>query len=308
MERRKRLAIISSYNESCGNASYTEVLRREFSNYCDVEILPLPQFLLKSKFAQVIKKADKYIDELAERVKEFDYVNIQFEAGLFGNTRTEIYRRVSKLIGASNNLIVTMHRVDMPRSVMDRSILKLLVRFKFFEALQVMRNNRFFSIYRDIVRLIKEKNRSGNAAVIVHTKRDRINIQEVFGFDNVYDFPITFLNKAQRTRTRNEAYRSEFLQKYGFSENDVVIGLFGFISSYKGFDTVLHALQYLPSNYKVAFWGRQHPMSILENVPLDEYIGRLLKNIEDHSIDIQTILSILASGITRNSSLWVCFP
>ena len=27
----KKLAIISTYNESCGNASYTEVLRKEFS-------------------------------------------------------------------------------------------------------------------------------------------------------------------------------------------------------------------------------------------------------------------------------------
>ena len=29
----KKLAIISTYNESCGNASYTEVLRKEFSKY-----------------------------------------------------------------------------------------------------------------------------------------------------------------------------------------------------------------------------------------------------------------------------------
>lgn len=295
---RKKLAIISSYNESCGNASYTEVLRREFSKYYDVEVLPLPQFLLKSPFQEVIKKGNKYIDDLAKQLKEFDYVNIQFEAGLFGNTQKIIFNRVTKLIKESKNLIVTMHRVDMPRSFFDKSLLKLILKFKFFEAVKYYRNNKFYNLYRDIVKLLDKKNKraEGHAAIIVHTKREKTNIQEVFDFQEVYDFPITFLNQEQRKHQRTAGEREQFIKRYGFDASDKIIGLFGFVSEYKGFDTVLKALKYLPPNYKVAFFGRQHPMSIVDNMPVDPYISRLISEIESKSVDLKSQLAILSEG------------
>jgi len=300
----KKLAIISSYNESCGNASYTEVLRREFSYYCDVEVLPLPQFLLRSQHQNVIKNGDRYIDKLAERLKEFDYVNIQFEAGLFGVTKKSILKRVSKLINASTNLIVTMHRIDLPRRVVDKDVLKLLLRFRFNEAFHTCRHHDFLNLYRDLIEILKKKDckSKGSVAVIVHTRREKFNIEEIFGFHNVYDFPITFLSKTQRAYQRSADDRKAFIKRYGFKPDDKVIGLFGFISEYKGFDTVLKALIHLPSNYKLAFFGRQHPMSIVDNLSVDQYIKRLIDMIEEKSIDLKTRYKIYSDMFMAESN------
>ena len=90
----KKLAIISSYNESCGNASYTEVLRREFAKYYEVDVLSLQLDVLSSNASNIRKIADEHINELAESLKNYDYVNIQFEAGLYGNNKNDILRRV----------------------------------------------------------------------------------------------------------------------------------------------------------------------------------------------------------------------
>ena len=111
----KKLAIISSYNESCGNASYTEVLRQGFSEYYEVDVLPLQLDILGSNASNIKKIADEHIEDLAKSLKNYDYVNIQFEAGLYGNNKKDICRRMKKLINASNNLIVTMHRIDLPK-------------------------------------------------------------------------------------------------------------------------------------------------------------------------------------------------
>ena len=106
----KKLAIISTYNESCGNASYTEVLRKEFSKYYEVDILPLQLDILSSNASNIKKIANKHIDEISQAVKNYDYVNIQFEAGLYGNTKNDILRRVKKIIKASNNAIAKIIR------------------------------------------------------------------------------------------------------------------------------------------------------------------------------------------------------
>ena len=279
---RKKMAIISSYNESCGNASYTEVLRREFQKYYDVDVLALPQNLLRSNYALVAKEGDKYIHDMANKLKNYDYVNIQFEAGLFGNSRGVILRRFKILVQNSKNLIVTMHRVDLPRNVITKSVIKSIMHFRILQAYQEIRNNRFMNLYQNVVELVKQKGSS--ASIIVHTKREKDNLQNIFGYQNVSDFPITFLNYDQRQRNRTETDRKNFLEKYGFKENDIVIGLFGFVSAYKSAETVLYALNFLPANYKVAIFGKQHPMSIQENTQVDSYIKSLMNIIEDKTI------------------------
>ena len=86
----KKLAIISSYNESCGNASYTEVLRQGFSEYYEVAVFPLQLDILGSNASNIKKIADEHIEDLAKSLKNYDYVNIQFEAGLYGNNKKDI--------------------------------------------------------------------------------------------------------------------------------------------------------------------------------------------------------------------------
>ena len=274
----KKLAIISSYNESCGNASYTEVLRQGFSEYYEVDVLPLQLDILGSNASNIKKIADEHIEDLAKSLKNYDYVNIQFEAGLYGNNKKDICRRMKKLINASNNLIVTMHRIDLPKLIFSLKTLKILFSSKnIINNMRLIKNEIYFKqLYRDVVKMIKKHSKKYNSNIIVHTKKDKKNIERFFDFYNVYDFPLTFLNKKQRLRKRKESEREEFVKKYGLKKDDKLIGIFGYISEYKGHETIINALSYLPDNYKLLIFGSQHPMAIQEYTKCDPYIARLL--------------------------------
>ena len=279
----KKLAIISSYNESCGNASYTEVLRREFAKYYEVDVLSLQLDVLSSNASNIRKIAEEHIDELAKSLKNYDYVNIQFEAGLYGNNKKDILRRVKKLIEASNNLIVTMHRIDLPKLLFSLKTLKILFSSKnIVQNIRSIKNEIYFKqLYRDIVKIIKKHSKKHNVNIIVHTKKDKKNIERFFDFHNVYDFPLTFLDKNQRLRKRNEKEREDFVRKYELEKNDKLIGIFGYISEYKGHETIMKALSYLPDNYKLLIFGSQHPMSIQEFSKCDPYISKLLDMVDE---------------------------
>lgn len=281
----KRLAIVSSYHELCGNATYTEVLKNEFAKYCEVEVLPLRTDILASTKKNVAALADNHIHEICVRLKEFDYVNIQFEAGLYGSTRGDILRRTRRLINASSNLILTMHRIDIGESLLDRGYLKQLLARNWIQGLKIYRQNTYMAkIYSSIAAYMKRQSKNRNMNIMVHTKREKNNIEQLFCFHHVYDFPITFMNQEMRMRRRNQDEHSAFLETYGLKESDVVIGLFGFISEYKGHETAIKALKFLPDHYKIMIFGSQHPMSIMNHVSVDGYIARLIQLIEDNSI------------------------
>ena len=56
------------------------------------------------------------IDEIKNAIKDFDYVNIQAELGLFGLSPDQMIKNITELIKASKNVIVTIHRVDYMKS------------------------------------------------------------------------------------------------------------------------------------------------------------------------------------------------
>lgn len=278
----KKMAIVSSYNELCGNATYTEVLKKEFSKYYDVDVLALRTDLLGSKYSKVVKLADKHIAELSKKLKEYDYVNIQFEAGLYGSYRKDIMRRIKILIKQCKNLTFTMHRLDIPESIFDKQSLKKIFSGNILKNLKEIRQNSYMAhLYPAIIKYLKKMSKKNNVNIVVHTKREKRNIQQLFGFNNVYDFPITFMNKNMRKREPDSDETTAFKSKFGYNRDDVIIGLFGFVSEYKAHDVVLRALKLLPSNYKVIIFGSQHPMSIIKNEKIDDYINKLISIIED---------------------------
>lgn len=278
---RKKLAIISSYNEDCGNASYTEALRKEFVRYYDVDIFSLQLDLLQSNQQRLIALGNKQIHDICRKLKDYDYVNIQFEAGLYGNNRKLIFERVKKLIHASRNVIVTMHRIDVPKSYFDRETINRLLSMKFGKALKQFRRENYFAyLYPMVAREVKKHNRKAKANIMVHTKRDAKNIRLIFNVPYVYDFPLTFLSKKERERKRNLEQSAAFKKKYGLEQEDIAIGIFGFVTVYKGHETALHALNYLPKKYKLLVFGSQHPSSIAMNCPVDKFEEQLLQMID----------------------------
>ena len=277
---KKKLAIISSYGELCGNATYAYVLEQEFLKYYDVEVISLNVKLLQSENKSEKNLADRHILDIENKIKDYDFVNIQFEVGLFGLNKRTVLRRFSKLIKGSKAVIVTMHRLDMRRDFFTIKTLKEIRTMSFFSLLKQYRNERYYALlYEKVVRIIKKASKSKNASILVHTKREKYNISAILKFDKVYDHPITFLTQDQRKLFSKDA-KSIFRGKYKIEDNEVVVGIFGFISSYKSHHTAISALKYLPNNYKLMIFGSQHPHSITQGIDIEPYTKSLLDLID----------------------------
>ena len=174
---------------------------------------------------------------------------------------------------------------SLPKSIFSLKTFKVLVSSKnIIGNLRRIRNEIYFkSLYKDLIKIMKDHSKNNESNIIVHTKRDKKTIERFFDFKNVHDFPLTFLNKEERLRERNISERNGFIDRYSLNKNDKIIGIFGYISEYKGHETIIKALSYLPDDYKLLIFGSQHPMSIQEYKSCDDYIEKLLKLIESIS-------------------------
>jgi glycosyltransferase involved in cell wall biosynthesis len=276
-----KLAIVSTYNENCGNASYTHVLKKSFEEHVEVDVLPLDIFLIQKTSPLFRPAADAHIKRMAEALANYDYVNIQFEAGLYGSTVPDIKRRIRQLIQAAPNLIVTMHRVDVGhisfrQAISDSLRLRSTRRFR-----EMLSARRFSRLYRQIINMVRRESSRKNAWIKVHTRRERRVVTEIFGFEKCFDYPLAFLNEEERRDAWAHSDRAAFKRKYGFAETDKLIGLFGYISEYKGIETAIKAIAELPDDYKLVMFGSHHPQSLQANTQLHPYLASLIELIDD---------------------------
>lgn len=275
---KKRLAIVSSYNESCGNASYTHVLRNAFAEHVEVEVIPLDLFLLQKKGPFYESFGDRHIDEIAQKLKTFDYVNLQFEGGLYGPSIGLMLRRITKLIRASQRVVVTMHRIDPPEVSLWQGIRQVLqLEMHPRDLLPKVRRHAYAMLYRDVVNICKQEGRHRHVSVAVHTPRELRIVRDLYSCTNAFLYPITFLNAQERKEILSANSRDAFRARHHIPEGVKAIGAFGFVSAYKAYDTIIRALDQLPDHYHLYIFGAQHPQSIRPNVAIDPYFHKLMQ-------------------------------
>jgi len=280
-----KLAIISSYSESCGNAAFTKVLHDTIESRLgvDVEVLELDLSLLQSTNRVVRKKAEKHIDTLRDRLMDFDCVNIQVEAGLYGTLPNDIIRRVKKLIDRNPNTSVTLHSPRLlGRSGQDiRGAIKDIVSLRVRAGLQKLRELGPGQIHLHINRSIIKYAIKNKCKLIVHTKRAKKQIKLLYDYSNVEVHPLKIVSDDFCV---DPGFRDGLCRDLGLHESDVLIGMFGYISSYKGHMDAILAMAELPENFKLVIFGRQHPQTLKSNGEPDGYITKLLNTISaiDH--------------------------
>ncbi len=280
----KKLAMISSYGDLCGNASYTKALEDGLSEIFNVTVLPLSVGLLEnnSKSAQIA--ADRVINQYCETLKQFDHVNIQFEKALYGLTNDRIFKTFQRLATACKSTIITLHRYDQKRSVFSKATLRLFFGFEFKnlakEILINFRNNYDATLYDKMLRFCEE-NRIG---VVVHTPRDASYLKAKFPKLLYLEQPLSFLGPKKLKYYQEKADKQQFRHSLGYQEEDQVIGIFGFISPYKGYEIAIKALKFLPKQYKLAIFGGEHPMTIKAGYSMNGYIKSLLELIERNDL------------------------
>ncbi len=274
---KKKLAIVSSYNELCGNAGYTKALSQTLSNHFDVTVIPLNVELLRKKES---KAAQSHLTKICNELQAFDCVNIQFEAGLYGINYKKIYQRFFKIAKSCKKLVLTMHRVDYQIKYpgllsIGKNILKgnfRLIKQAFFNALI---NNRYAKTYNKVVHYCKSK----KIPIIVHSKREREDIHFHFDYDLVFDHPLSFYEQSYIESLAKDNNREQFCKNFNLPEENIYLGILGFISQYKGYETVLQTMALLPEKYNLIIFGKQHPHTIRMNEQVNEYIKSLMDTI-----------------------------
>jgi glycosyltransferase involved in cell wall biosynthesis len=278
--RRPRLAIISSWNTNCGNASYTYVLKKGFEKFYDVEVLGLDLFLLQRTDKAFRKLGRQHIRQMAAQLKKFDYVNIQFEAGLFGSVLADIKRNVITLLRAAPNVILTMHRIDVDETSLFADIIQTVVRMSPKPLQRRRAVGSYARLYRDIIKEAKRQSYIKNVWLKVHTKRERRVAEELYRFKKVRDAPLAYLDSESRSRILADVSPELLRERYKLPANAKIIGAFGYVAAYKGFETLLETIKILPPEWFLMIVGSQHPQSIKPWANISPYLSTLINSVE----------------------------
>lgn len=289
--KRKRLAIVSTGDELCGIAAYTRALRRQLEDF-EVEVLPLDQWLLRSQHDRLQKLADKHIRDYARGLRHFDCVNIQLEYGTLGRTPSQVVRRFRWLAEAAPALSVTFHTIldaetfDWPKFWAKLATLDL-------GGARQMRSGfrRRRTMARAVYDTIRQMGQRKPVRVVTHTRRDKRLLRDVHGIRNIHDHPLAYLTAEDRERLLATSSRTGFPLLRTLPAGAKLVGTFGFISPYKGFDTAIRALRYLPDDYHLVIVGAVHPEAIQGDRPIDPCVKRLL----DEAYVDRTVLDGAAS-------------
>lgn len=267
----KEVVIISSFSESCGNAYFTEILLKGLNDLgYNSKCLSLDLALTQSLEEKIRKKADLHVEELCKINRLAAGVNIQFEAGLYGTLPSDIFKRFKMLLSSNSNISVTLHSPRLlSASSGIRDAIRLLFQGKILSAIKnymdlkkgmihYILNNK---VVKEIVRL--------NVPIIVHTNRAKEQIKTLYNYDNVYVHPLKFVKADFKSDYSKLAHLKN---SYGLASQDKVVGMFGYISSYKGHTAALKAMTRLPNEYKLLIFGRVHPQSIKLGSENDSYM------------------------------------
>jgi glycosyltransferase involved in cell wall biosynthesis len=100
-------------------------------------------------------------------------------------------------------------------------------------------------------------------------------VQHLYGIERVVDHPLAFLSAGEAEAVRARASRRAFPLLDQVPDHAVLVGVFGFLSDYKGFETAIRAMQKLPADHHLLIFGGVHPNEIQARQPLHPYLSTL---------------------------------
>ncbi len=274
--RKETLAIVSTSSKLCGIAAYTAALRRQLDGAFDITVFDLNQYLLRNPNRRVRKLADRHVKSICRALRQFDVVNLQLEHGTLGRQGADIYRRFCWLTDAAPRLSVTFHTLPMPPAFDATGFAKALVTLKFKAAARMQAEfRRTHLLSHGIARQLRRAQTYKQVSAIVHNRRDLHDARYLYGVRQVFDHPLSYLAASEAEAIRSGAARPRFAMLDGLPADAVLIGVFGFLNEYKGIETAIEALQYLPKNHHLLIFGGVHPQEIAPRQPRHPYITSL---------------------------------
>jgi glycosyltransferase involved in cell wall biosynthesis len=250
-----KLAIVSSYDEMCAIAAYAKAIEQTFRDTFDVTVLNLKSAALVGNPAlHNSPAAEEHIDRICRELESFDCVNIHLEWGLFGADIASIQRRVIKLCEAGKRLILSLHTLNIRSSD----------------------GPEWQNMERAVIEALKQRSSDRPYWFITHLPREAEALRNIFGIDNVVDFPLVFLSQKE-VRHYQSMDAAVWKESLGFKKDDIVILRMGYLAEHKDSLISLRSMRLLPPHYKLAFAGGQHPRGITPYA-----VSPLVKEITDY--------------------------
>lgn len=232
-----RLAVVGSYNEACGVASYVAAIKNSFGKPFEVEVMNLKTTALVGNEAlHNSEAAEAHIESICDQLENFDCVNLQLEWGIYGRRFDIIARRLIKLIKASKRIILTIHSLHITNDSRDAQ--------------------------QAVFQTLKSRPADRPYWFVTHLAKEADSLRRNFGIDNVDDFPVAYFSEQEVKNIYAQTDAKAWKVKLGFKEDDIVLLHAGFFAAHKDHMTPLKALQLLPQNYKLVFSGSEHPAGI----------------------------------------------
>jgi glycosyltransferase involved in cell wall biosynthesis len=292
--RRKRLALISTHSDLCGIAAYTRSLEKQLNDVFEVTVFDLDQYLLRSTHGRVRKFGDRHILDICREIRDYEAVNLQLEHGTLGRDCRDIHRRFSWILRAAPRLSVTFHTVFQCEAFDYREYFREIMKRNFARAIAMRAQyNREHLLSAGLASRIRRAQRFKPVTLIVHTRRDLSQMKFAHGMRNVYDHPLSFLSAAEVAEVRRAASRKKFSVLDNVPAGSRLIGVFGFLGRYKGFDTVVRALHHLPKDHHLLIFGGVHPNEIKPHQARDPVVSSLF---EAGYVDTSVAERILSGG------------
>lgn len=299
-DRRLKVAIVSTYDELCGIAGYTRMLVPQLTSFADVEVFDLDQYLLRSSHKRVQELADRHVRDIAAQLEQYDAVSIQLEYGTLGRTPAQIGRRFKRLAEAARSLSVTFHTILDPSPTPWGTIAGRMARLDFKGAGGLLaedwRNKQLAE--RQFVTL-RQLQKRRNVRLIAHNRRDMRMLRDVYRLQTVLHHPLAYVPADRAAEIRQAAKRSDFALLAGLPADAKLVGTFGFLSPYKGFETAIRALRLLPDDHHLLVFGGVNPNGIKKFSTIDPYV----KTLVDETRIGATFLDGLAEARVAASSI-----
>lgn len=237
-----RVLQFSSHNEECGIAKYQEQFIAGMSGVEDF----YTEFFAHSPYkTRHMSKAEfkVVLDELKQKMADFDILHIQFELSFFRHTELEDITNL--FTGTTKKIIVTAHTA--PHAWYKKAKLGGLGLRSFA---QYARDD--VSESRFIKRYIKPLNKVD--LIVAHNNQTISSLKEL-GITHdrfkLIKIPVPKLPEVGNSTEISKRLRS--------TKEDIIFCTIGFLSRMKGIDHAVKALTYLPQNYKLAIIGGNHP-------------------------------------------------
>lgn len=276
----KKIAIVSTYKIDCGIARFTETLESSFNkNDIQVTVFPLNRNELKQSFGGTQKSAKVFIEKLTEELKNFDAVSIQYEYSLLSDSIAESAERLLDITKANPNTTITFHTIinkglRPPSSSALKNLATLKIKKAITQHIQHIRSARPFNIE---LSLFKKLN-TLKSKFIVHTNASQNLLTNNFKLTKVFSHPLSYTNQQDKEKYPHSICRNKLLNKLGLPESSYLIGVFGFLGGYKGFEYAIETLGLLGSNYKLVICGGLHPSAIKHGNLND--VSNLIKKVQ----------------------------